>query len=59
MKKVLLFFFVLCISVAGYAQQYKSHKVAKGENVFRIAKRYNTTQEAIFRVNPTAKKGIK
>ena len=59
MKKVLLFFFALCVNVASFAQQNISHKVTKGENVFRIAKRYNTTQEAIFRANPTAKEGIK
>jgi len=59
MKKVVLFFFALFMCVMGFAQQYKSHTVAKGENIFRIAKRYNTTQEAIFRINPTAKEGIK
>ncbi|WP_378176875.1 LysM peptidoglycan-binding domain-containing protein [Aquimarina sp. SS2-1] len=59
MKKILLFLFVLFVTNFGFAQQYKSHKVAKGENVFRIAKRYNTTQEAIFRVNPSAKEGIR
>ncbi|WP_299437621.1 LysM peptidoglycan-binding domain-containing protein [uncultured Aquimarina sp.] len=59
MKKILLFFFVLFITTIGFAQQYKSHKVAQGENVYRIAKRYNTTPEAIFKINPTAKEGIK
>ncbi|MDH7444375.1 PBP1 and LysM peptidoglycan-binding domain-containing protein [Aquimarina sp. 2201CG14-23] len=58
MKKVLLFFFVLFITSIGFAQQYKSHKVAKGENVYRIAKRYNTTPEAIYKINPNAKEGI-
>jgi len=58
MKKVLLFFFVLFITSFGFAQQYKSHKVIQGENVYRIAKRYNTTPEAIFKINPTAKEGI-
>ncbi len=59
MKKVLLFFFVLFITTIGFAQQYKSHKVVQGENVYRIAKRYNTTPEAIYKINPTAKEGIK
>jgi len=59
MKKILLFFFVLFITNIGFAQQYKSHKVAQGENVYRIAKRYNTTPEAIYKINPTAKEGIK
>ncbi|MBQ0735725.1 LysM peptidoglycan-binding domain-containing protein [Aquimarina celericrescens] len=59
MKKFLLFFIMLIIGNAAIAQQYKSHTVAKGENVYRIAKRYNTTPEAIYKINPTAKDGIK
>ncbi len=59
MKKVLMFFLVLFMAHASYAQKYKSHKVVKGENVYRIAKRYNTTPEAIYRINPTAKEGVK
>ncbi len=59
MKKFLLFFLLLLIGNTAIAQQYKSHTVAKGENVYRIAKRYNTTPEAIYKINPTAKDGIK
>ncbi|MGY3792959.1 LysM peptidoglycan-binding domain-containing protein [uncultured Aquimarina sp.] len=59
MKKVLLFFFMIFITTVGFSQQYKSHKVVQGENVYRIAKRYNTTPEAIYKINPTAKEGIK
>ncbi len=59
MKKIFVLVFALLFVGLTYGQQYKSHKVAKGENVFRIAKRYNTTQEEIFRANPTAKDGIK
>ncbi|WP_062059660.1 LysM peptidoglycan-binding domain-containing protein [Aquimarina longa] len=58
MKKFVLVFLLLIVSVSTYAQQYKSHKVAKGDNVYRIAKRYNTTPEAIYKINPTAKEGI-
>ncbi|MDY8134049.1 amino acid ABC transporter substrate-binding protein [Aquimarina sp. 2201CG5-10] len=59
MKKILLFLVLLLVcATVTYAQQYKSHTVVKGENVFRIAKRYNTTPEAIYRINPTAKEGI-
>lgn len=58
MKNFLLIFLLLIVSSITYAQQYKSHKVAKGENVYRIAKRYNTTPEAIYKINPTAKDGI-
>ncbi len=59
MKKFLLIFLLMFIGNFANAQQYKSHKVAKGENVYRIAKRYNTTPEAIYKINPTAKDGIK
>ena len=58
MKKSILFFFLFCIMISGFAQQYKSHKVVKGENVYRIAKQYNTTAEAIYKINPNAKEGI-
>ncbi|WP_108868063.1 LysM peptidoglycan-binding domain-containing protein [Aquimarina aquimarini] len=58
MKKLLLIFLLAVLSSSVYAQQYKSHKVAKGENVYRIAKRYNTTPEAIYKINPAAKEGI-
>ncbi len=59
MKKFLLFFLLCMMANTAFAQQYKSHTVAKGENVYRIAKRYNTTPEAIYKINPTAKDGIK
>ncbi|MBQ4819046.1 LysM peptidoglycan-binding domain-containing protein [Aquimarina sp. MMG016] len=60
MKKILLLFLFLFIaSNFTYAQKYKSHTVLKGENVFRIAKRYNTTPEAIYKINPKAEEGIK
>lgn len=58
MKRFLVFFFLLIAVQYTNAQQYKSHKVANGENVYRIAKRYNTTPEEIYRMNPTAKEGI-
>ncbi|WP_282086399.1 amino acid ABC transporter substrate-binding protein [Aquimarina algiphila] len=59
MKKFLLIFLLLIAAGSAYAQRYKSHTVAKGENVYRIAKRYNTTPEAIYKINPTAKDGVK
>ena len=57
MKKYLLIFLLFFVAFS-YAQQYKSHTVVKGENVYRIAKQYNTTPEAIYKINPTAKDGI-
>ncbi|HLP11492.1 MAG TPA: LysM peptidoglycan-binding domain-containing protein [Flavobacteriales bacterium] len=34
------------------------HKVEKGETIYGIAKKYKTTQEAIYELNPDAKNGI-
>ncbi|HYG50109.1 MAG TPA: LysM peptidoglycan-binding domain-containing protein, partial [Flavobacteriales bacterium] len=34
------------------------HKVEKGETIYGIAKKYKTTQEAIYELNPEAKNGI-
>ncbi len=58
MKKLTLIFLLLIVTGSVFAQQYKGHKVAKGENVYRISKRYNTTVEAIYKINPTAKDGV-
>ncbi|PVW13507.1 LysM peptidoglycan-binding domain-containing protein [Marixanthomonas spongiae] len=39
-------------------QQYRSHRVTKGETVYSIAQQYDTTENAIYRLNPDAKNGI-
>ena len=39
-------------------QQYKTHTVEKGETVYSIAKKYNTTEAAIYQLNPDAKNGV-
>ena len=59
--KNLLVFLILCVLTISsiFAQNYKSHKVLKGENVYRIAKQYNTTVDAILSINPNAKDGIR
>lgn len=60
MKKIsliLIFIFGVIISVS--AQKYKSHVVVKGETVYSLAKKYNTTTEAIYEINLNAKDGIK
>ncbi len=41
------------------AQETKKHIVSKGDTVYNIAKRYGTTTEAIFALNPDAVNGIK
>lgn len=54
------FILVSCDALSSPAQEtYKSHKVAKGETVFSIAKQYNTTTEAIYALNPDARDGVK
>tara|TARA_R100001369_G_scaffold53752_1_gene80585 strand:- start:4531 stop:6396 length:1866 start_codon:yes stop_codon:yes gene_type:complete len=44
--------------IATQQQQYKSHKVEKGETVYSIAQRYGISESAIYRLNPDAKNGI-
>jgi LysM repeat protein len=50
-------FSVSCGSVT--QEQYRSHKVEKGETAYSIAKKYGTTEEVIYRLNPDTKNGIK
>lgn len=62
MKRItigLLLFFI-CLSPALAEQtSYRSHNVKNGETVFSIAKEYGVTEEAIYRLNPDARNGIK
>lgn len=39
--------------------KYKTHKVAKGETVYSITKRYNLSNEYFEKLNPNAKAGLK
>lgn len=60
---IIIFSFLLlhsCISYAEIPSQetYKTHKVEKGETVYSIAKKYGVSEEAIYRLNPDARKGI-
>ena len=57
------FIIVLCLffqglSLTAYAQAYKYHTVEPEENVFRIAQKYGTTAEAIYKYNPDARNGV-
>jgi len=52
-----LFIFTLgCGSIT--AQQYRTHKVEKGETVYSISKKYDVTEETIYRLNPDAHNGV-
>lgn len=46
------------LSRADY-EKYQIHKVAKGETLFSIAKKYNVSEESIALLNPQAKNGLK
>lgn len=60
MKYLVIFIFSLALlSTPTYAQDYKKHKVTKGETVASIAKTYKITPYDIYRLNPDAKNGIK
>ncbi|MFD2433256.1 LysM peptidoglycan-binding domain-containing protein [Mesonia maritima] len=54
---------VICLLVAvffnafAFAQSYKTHRVQEGETVSSIAKKYDVTEEAIYKLNPDAKNG--
>ncbi len=49
-------FQVMCISAFG--QQYRYHTVAPEENVYRIAQKYDISEEAIYKYNPDARNGV-
>lgn len=60
MKKFLigLSFIILC-SCKAYTQDYKTHKVKKGETIESIAKAYMVTPYDIYALNPDAKTNLK
>lgn len=61
MKKI-IYILVLVLSfscVSTQAQNYKTHKVKKGETVESIAKAYNISTSAIYKLNPDSRKKLK
>jgi LysM repeat protein len=59
MKYILaLVFAVLLFITPAHAQEYRKHKVEKGETVVSISKKYQITPYDIYRLNPDAKNGI-
>jgi LysM repeat protein len=56
-KKAILVFVAL-FSFALNAQNYRKHKVVKGETITQIAQKYNCTPIEIFNLNPDAQNGI-
>ena len=60
MKKFLIILFaVLIYNCALTAQNYKTHKVKKGETIEAIASRYMVTPYAIHQLNPDSKKELR
>jgi len=41
------------------AQQYKTHRVEKGETVYSISKKYGISEETLYKLNPDAKNGLR
>ncbi|WP_159801063.1 LysM peptidoglycan-binding domain-containing protein [Flavobacterium sp. MK4S-17] len=59
MKYLIVLFLALTVYTNAYSQDYKKHKVEKGETVTDIAKKYKVTPYDIYRLNPDAKNGLK
>lgn len=60
MKYILAITFTLSMfCMSAFGQDYKKHKVAKGETVESISKKYLVTPYDIYRLNPDAKNGLK
>ncbi|MAP54912.1 LysM peptidoglycan-binding domain-containing protein [Altibacter sp.] len=62
MKLLIYITFVCFLSfgcgTAAQQEQYKTHVVQPGETVYSIAKKYNTTEADIYRLNPDARQGV-
>ncbi|WP_298517611.1 LysM peptidoglycan-binding domain-containing protein [uncultured Kordia sp.] len=60
MKKFLGFCLaILMTSCVATAQQYKNHKVSRGETVESIAEQYNISPDDIIKLNPEARRGVR
>ncbi len=58
MKYFSIIFLFLCLT--GFSQEkITKHTVLQGETVSQIAKKYKVSEEAIFKLNPEAKSGLK
>lgn len=54
----LIFMFSIGCGATAVQQEYKSHRVQKGETVSSISRQYNISKEDIYRLNPDARKGL-
>jgi len=51
--------FVLLVSFASRAQQYKTHQVQEGETIISISKLYKVTPLEIYQLNPDTRQGLR
>lgn len=61
MRYLVYFVFLILFANGGataLAQQYRTHKVVKGETVYSISKKYNVSEDAIYLLNPDARNGV-
>jgi LysM repeat protein len=60
--RIVIYIAFLCWFTVGCGaisqQDYKTHKVDKGETVFSISKKYNISTQEIYKLNPTSRNGI-
>ncbi|QNJ98317.1 LysM peptidoglycan-binding domain-containing protein [Constantimarinum furrinae] len=60
--RIVIYIAFLCWFTVGCGavsqQEYKTHKVEKGETVYSISKKYSISSEDIYRLNPDSKNGI-
>jgi LysM repeat protein len=60
MKHLSIIILCFLISSIGFSQEkITKHTVIQGETVTQIAKKYKVTEDAIFKLNPEAKNGLK
>lgn len=60
MKQFIFLLSILIFNIKAFSQgNYINHRVEKGESIYKISKKYNVTPNAIFKLNPTAKKVLK
>jgi LysM repeat protein len=60
MKHISIIILFFLISSIGFSQEKTTkHIVIQGETVTQIAKKYKVTEDAIFKLNPEAKNGLK
>lgn len=59
MKRIIITLWVLIFNITAFAQPAtKKHVVKRGETITQIAKKYNTSNNVLFLLNPEAVKGI-